>query len=391
MAAGSLVAADVHAALARAGPTAEAAGDSATLVTGPRSDDRFTASMHKKFLLRLLDILPTQYSSLDTNRLTLLYFCVSGLDVLGALDAVDADRIIRWIYSLQVLPPTDAAGEVPPDRCAGFRGSGYLGSPFDAEGSPSSSGYDGGHLAMTYTALAVLTILEDDLSRVHRERTLAFVRSLQDEGSGHFWAYRGGEADMRFLYCAAAICTFLRDEEWIGIDVELATQYVARSQCYDGGIGLGPGQESHGGSTYTAVGALALMGTLDALPRRAELVQWCVERQVGGFQGRPNKDEDTCYSFWIGASLDLLGAPHLTDANALCDFACACQHPAYGGIAKLVGNPPDVLHTYFAICGMSLAGRPGLRELHTPLGITVRAARAAGLVSAEDACPPCDP
>ncbi len=371
---------------------APAAGDSAAAAVGPKGLDAFTAAKHTKFLLRLIDILPTQYSSLDTNRLTLAYFCVSGLDVLGALDALDAGRIIRWVYSLQVLPPPDAAGEVPPDRCAGFRGSGYLGAPFEVEGSRSSSDYDGGHLAMTYTALAILTILGDDLSRVHRERTLAFVRSLQDARHGHFWAYRGGEADMRFLYCAAAVCTFLGDEAWAGIDVELATRYVAESQCYDGGIGLGPGQESHGGSTYTAVAALSLMGTLHTLPRRDELVHWCVERQVGGFQGRPNKDEDTCYSFWIGASLDLLGAPHMTDALALCDFACACQHPTYGGIAKLVGNPPDVLHTYFALCGMSLAQYPGLRELHTPLGITMRAARAARLAAdAEDACPPCDP
>ena len=28
-------------------------------------------------------------------------------------------------------------------------------------------------------------------------------------------------------------------------------------------------------------------------------------------QGRPNKDEDTCYSFWIGASLELVGAGEL--------------------------------------------------------------------------------
>ena len=36
--------------------------------------------------------------------------------------------------------------------------------------------------------------------------------------------------------------------------------YVQRSQNYDGGIGLGPGLESHGGSTYCAVAALALLG-----------------------------------------------------------------------------------------------------------------------------------
>lgn len=35
--------------------------------------------------------------------------------------------------------------------------------------------------------------------------------------------------------------------------------------------------------------------------------------QIDGFQGRPNKPVDTCYSFWIGASLKILNAFHLTD------------------------------------------------------------------------------
>ena len=34
--------------------------------------------------------------------MTLLYFVVSSLDVLGAVDVVDAEEAISWIYSLQV-------------------------------------------------------------------------------------------------------------------------------------------------------------------------------------------------------------------------------------------------------------------------------------------------
>lgn len=38
--------------------------------------------------------------------MTVLFFSLSGLDLLGALDVVDEDRIniIEWIYSLQLLP-----------------------------------------------------------------------------------------------------------------------------------------------------------------------------------------------------------------------------------------------------------------------------------------------
>ena len=33
------------------------------------------------------------------------------------------------------------------------------------------------------------------------------------------------------------------------------------------------------------------------------LRRWGLSRQISGFQGRPNKEVDTCYSFWLGALL----------------------------------------------------------------------------------------
>ena len=36
-----------------------------------------------------------------------------------------------------------------------------------------------------------------------------------------------------------------------------------------------------------------------------QIKRWCLFRQKSGFQGRPNKPVDTCYSFWVGASLQV--------------------------------------------------------------------------------------
>lgn len=41
------------------------------------------------------------------RRLTIVFFALSGLDVLDALDVVDKPALIEWIYSLQVLPAED--------------------------------------------------------------------------------------------------------------------------------------------------------------------------------------------------------------------------------------------------------------------------------------------
>jgi len=41
--------------------------------------------------------------------MTIAFFAISGLDMLDALDKLgdDHDKIIEWIYNLQVLPSAD--------------------------------------------------------------------------------------------------------------------------------------------------------------------------------------------------------------------------------------------------------------------------------------------
>ena len=41
--------------------------------------------------------------------MTIAFFAVSGLDMLNALGALgdDKDKLVEWIYNLQVLPSTD--------------------------------------------------------------------------------------------------------------------------------------------------------------------------------------------------------------------------------------------------------------------------------------------
>lgn len=64
-----------------------------------------------------------------------------------------------------------------------------------------------------------------------------------------------------------------------------------------------------GGSTFCAVAALFLMNRLKTSfseKKLKQLQRWCVCRQQSGFQGRPNKPTDTCYSFWVGATLKVI-------------------------------------------------------------------------------------
>ena len=63
-------------------------------------------SLVTKYLLHsLLAPLPDAYASLDTNRLTLVHFCVHSLAIVKGLDKLgpkNVQCIIDWIYNLQV-------------------------------------------------------------------------------------------------------------------------------------------------------------------------------------------------------------------------------------------------------------------------------------------------
>lgn len=52
--------------------------------------------------------------------------------------------------------------------------------------------------------------------------------------------------------------------------------------------------------------------------------------QGDGFQGRPNKPLDSCCSFWVGATMMLLGGLHLVDTAGVRAFHLSCQNTVLG-------------------------------------------------------------
>lgn len=85
---------------------------------------------------------------------------------------------------------------------------------------------------------------------------------------------------------------------------------------------------------------------------------WLSERQLpsGGLNGRPEKLEDVCYSWWVLSSLDIINRLEWINKNSLVDFILRSQDAETGGIADRPGDLPDVFHTLFGICGLSLCG-----------------------------------
>ncbi|CAL3962007.1 hypothetical protein PZA11_000706 [Diplocarpon coronariae] len=189
-----------------------------------------------------------------------------------------------------------------------------------------------------------------------------WIANLQNRETGTFAGDEWGEEDTRFI-CSSLIALSLLKLLPLA-NVPLAVSYINSCANFDGGYGVSPGAESHSGQIYACLAALSIAGEL-RLVNKDRLGRWLSERQVeqGGLNGRAEKLEDVCYSWWVGSSLAIIGRLGWVDAEALVAFILRCQDPERGGIADRPGDVVDVFHTVFGIAGLSLLGFPDLEEV----------------------------
>lgn len=327
---------------------------------------------HSRYFKNFLDCVPQQYEFFDPNCITMLFFLLHGLAMTLSAENKTLEEclnksedkcalLVDWIYSLQV--PSSKSN--PECLNVGFVTGPWMGYPFDPSGTriPENTTYLRTHLTGTCNALLCLKLLGDDFSRVDRKGIIAGLKHHQ-QPSGNFQYIVGTPecsqvaADARFIYCACVICHLLDD--FSGIDKEKTIELLFSCQNYDGGFGLRPRLESHGGATFCCVASLTLCGALKRMPAKKKdyLIRWCIMRQGTGYEGRPYKPEDSCYSLWLGATLKLFGVYELTARQENRAFNLACQS-GFGGLSKVPNSFPDFMHAYLGLCGLCLMDWPG--------------------------------
>jgi geranylgeranyl transferase type-2 subunit beta len=207
----------------------------------------------------------------------------------------------------------------------------------NAGGFGANIGHDA-HMIYTTSAIQILA-LQESLSSIDHEKVInctlrcvsltVDIVSLQNKDTG---AFSGStiyaEYDTRFIYCAFQALSLLSALD--RVDVPLATTYIHKCRNFDGGFGLAPHAESHAGQVFTCLGALAIAGQLD-IPENKSWIDtcgwWLSERQLpmGGLNGRPEKLEDVCYSWWVLSSLKMIGKQGWIDKEALVKFILSAQ------------------------------------------------------------------
>jgi geranylgeranyl transferase type-1 subunit beta len=82
-----------------------------------------------------------------------------------------------------------------------------------------------------------------------------------------------------------------------------------------------------------------------------------------GFNGRANKLADTCYCFWVSASLEVLGQGKLIDSESARRFLLDQTQHRIGGFGKEPGYPPDLYHSYLGLATLAMMKELGLKEV----------------------------
>ncbi|KAI9658814.1 MAG: hypothetical protein M1831_003840 [Alyxoria varia] len=411
----------------------------------------FFKEKHISYWLRCLrSPLPTAYTSTDSNRLTLAFFTVSALDLLGVLfnrtTKEERGAYIAWIYSCQ-------------HPAGGFLGYPLASPKTNDHGGTRDEGKHGADrvslwnvptMPATYFALVALSVLGDDLKKVKRGPCLRWLRQMQ-RPDGSFGELLGeddqvkGGMDTRFAYFATVIRWVLRGDVSGDIEgesdfhVDLLVKCIRGSETYDGGISEEPFHEAHGrlppndqdrppgagdptstekpfgiSSRHRTVRWLTLRltttieeeemdsPTANFPPYRASsasepsakpgslapednptsassfqkfrsmpasyasrppappqsntsAMPGAIPVHWTGFNGRPNKIADTCYAWWVGASLKILDALTYVDIrHTRCYLLEKTQHLMAGGFGKLPGDPPDIYHSYLGLASLAI-------------------------------------
>ncbi|KAJ6092939.1 Terpenoid cyclases/protein prenyltransferase alpha-alpha toroid [Penicillium sp. IBT 16267x] len=227
----------------------------------------------------------------------------------------------------------------------------------------------------------------EDVDDIDVSGFMSFIQACQ--------AYDGGMAESPFrephsghTYCAVGSLDFLRRA---GTDTQAVPMLSPGSEKFEillswlasrqtGELGEEEEEEDEEEEEETEARVLDTQPTEDvtksleekiiALPGLTALATDSIP--CAGFNGRCNKFADTCYSFWNGATLLMLDRYCVIDDVRNRRYLLEKVQHLVGGFGKSVGDPPDLLHSYFGMVSLAFQGEAGLARVDPALVTTKR-------------------
>lgn len=297
---------------------------------GDSGEVYFMRDKHIQYLYNMSENSLAGYCSFDGNKPWLYYHVINSLDIMQVSNKKLKDQSSKAVALCETV-----------------------------HGGYGGFSHEYPHVMTTYAAVNTL-VINNDFSLINRNKLYHFFMDMK-QSDGTFSVHQNGECDTRSTYCAVSVArltNMITDELIRG-----STEFILDCQTYEGGFGSSPFSEAHGGYTFCAVATLTILGQLHMCDMMA-LEKWLLDRQCeleGGFSGRTNKLVDGCYSWYIGASIELLhnelhgDTERLFDRSKLLQYTLRMeQFPTGGGLRDKPNMKPDLYHTMYDLCGLAL-------------------------------------
>jgi protein farnesyltransferase subunit beta len=348
----------------------------------------FNPQLHYNYAAKMIYNLPPSFKYLDSGMPWFTYWILNILEITNVQDyELPHSLKLKFVDILKELQHSEG----------GFRGYSY--------GIP--------HLASNYAAILAICLLgiKEAYEIINVEKMRKYLKSMKNnntlkEGNSSFSDFKGnfilekedveklnsyrtswpgafqmhscGESDLRATYCAlivADILNIIDDELTKGV-----VENIRLCQTVEGGLGPEPFCEAHGGYTFCGVASLILLNKLDVIDIN-KLLYWLTNRQMskeGGFSGRTNKLVDSCYSFWQASVFSMITIADkerfsfsdelLFNQLALQSYITLCCQESSGGLMDKPGTRPDLFHTNYSLCGLSLSETTFIKDVPILLG-----------------------
>ena len=348
----------------------------------------FNPQIHYNYAASMIYNLPPSFKYLDSGMPWFTYWILNILEITNIQDyELPHSLKLKFVEILKELQHPEG----------GFRGYSY--------GIP--------HLASNYAAILAICLLgiKEAYEIVNIDKMRRYLKSMKNnninkEGTSSFSDFKGnfilekedvdklnsyrtswpgafqmhscGESDLRATYCALIVADILNL-----IDHELTygvIDNIKNCQTVEGGLGPEPYCEAHGGYTFCGVASLILLNKLDVIDIN-KLLYWLTNRQMnkeGGFSGRTNKLVDSCYSFWQASVFSMITIADkerfsfsdelLFNQLALQSYITHCCQEPSGGLMDKPGTRPDLFHTNYSLCGLSLSETTFIKDVPILLG-----------------------
>lgn len=164
---------------------------------------------------------------------------------------------------------------------------------------------------------------------------------------------------------------------------ELLTRLITSIQTYDNSFSLYDSCESHSGIVFCSISSIIMIGkNFSSSINLSHSFTWLLKRiTLLGVTGRINKEEDSCYAFWVLASLmNLLKCNVIqsfqqttiedwVDVGNVKDFLYECQCENGGFVKNRNLFYSDILHSYYSLFGLKILSNSNDKCFDSVVGI----------------------